>query len=38
LADGQDDRDAREEALGIVYAHRSGAADRAARVIEEMMV
>lgn len=37
LADGQDERDAREHALGIVYAHRSGAADRAARVIEEMM-
>jgi hypothetical protein len=37
LADGQDDRDAREHALGIVYAHRSGAAARAARVIEEMM-
>lgn len=28
---------ARENALGIVYAHRTGAAERAARVIEEIL-
>ena len=29
---------AREDALGIVYAHRSGAAERAAKVIEEVLI
>lgn len=36
LDDAPDLKEARENALGIVYAHRSGAAERAARVIEEI--
>lgn len=37
LDDAPDLRAAREDALGIVYAHRTGAAERAARVVEETM-
>jgi hypothetical protein len=37
LDDAPDRKAAREDALDIVYAHRSGAAQRAATVIEEML-